>query len=102
MADAVMRGHLPKLPKRVEEAPDVDVGLYLYWQAYSELTTCRPPATLGGCNSIPWTACAEYARFHSFDYDQFSDLVYFVRELDTEFAKWYDRQTSKTPVGKGA
>ncbi len=97
-----MRGHLPKLPKRVEEAPDIQVGLVLYWQAYAELTTCRPTAALGGCPPIPWTACAEYARFHSLDYDQFNDLVYFVRELDLEFAKWHDRHTSKTPVGKGA
>ena len=100
MADAVVRGHLPRLPASVENAEAIGDGLELYWTAYAELTTCRPQS-YGGCPPIPWTAVATYAQFHRFDYDQFNDLVYFVRQLDDTYAKWYDKHEARQkPVGK--
>lgn len=91
MAEAVRRGHLPRLPDRVQNAPQLREGLELYWTAYVELTTCRP-AAFGGCPPLPWTAMATWAQFHSLDYDQFEDLIYFSREMDAEYEKWWNRQ----------
>lgn len=100
MADAVVRGHMPRLPARVENAEYVRDGLELYWTAYTELTTCRPQS-MGGCPPIPWTAVATYAQIHGFDDDQLNDLVYFVRRLDDTYAKWYEKHEARNkPVGK--
>lgn len=100
MADAVRRGHQPRLPTRVENAPQVQLGLELYWIAYSDLTTCRPPS-FAGVPPIPWTAIATYAQINMLDHEQFSDLVYFVRQLDDEFMDWHERQeSSQAPIGK--
>jgi len=97
MADAVMRGHLPRLPKKVEEAPVIKIGLEIYFSAYVELMSCRQVG-YGYVGAIPWTAVAQYAQFHSFDHDQFLDLSFFVRSLDEAYLKWSEDRLDK---GKG-
>jgi hypothetical protein len=84
----------------VENAPELLDGLELYWLAYAELSTCRP-LSMSGVSPIPWTALAQYAQFHALDYDQFCDLVYFARELDTEYKKWADKRDTKAPISSG-
>jgi len=94
-----MRGLIQRLPGRIENAPDLFEGLELYYYAYADLTTDRP-AAFGGALPMPWSSCARYAQFHGFDYEQFDDLVYFVRALDLEFMAWWDRKNP--PPKKGA
>ena len=78
MADKVRKG---VLLDRVKDAPQLKPWLELYWAAYAELSTCRPPA-FSGTPSIPWTAIHQYAMAWHFDFDQFCDLVYHVRRMD--------------------
>lgn len=66
-------------------------GLHVYWQAYHELSTCRPVGM--GVGPIPWTAISEYAlRNGVFDPDDFDELVHHVRALDTTFLEHHERK----------
>lgn len=85
------RGALPRLPRRVAEAPSLDPHLELYWRAYADLSTCRP-ASMGGLSPIPWTACAEWARVWGLSQEQFATLVTACRKMDEVLAKWHRRK----------
>lgn len=67
--------------KRILEKPELDPGLVLYWNAYSELSTCRP-ASFGDLMPIPWTVIREYCQFNEFSEEQEERLRYFIRKMD--------------------
>ena len=66
------------VPKRIAERPFPGPGLALYWEAFSELNTCR--GGMGG--PIPWNMIAEYADRAGLMGDQYAALLYIVRALD--------------------
>jgi hypothetical protein len=80
------------LPKGILDAPQLHEWLELYWWAYQDLSTCRPAGGFGGLFPIPWTAVKDYAEANDLDQDQTEDLVYFVRRMDTEFLRWYEKK----------
>ena len=69
------------------------MGLELYWDAFQELNTCRAGGM--GLSPIPWLAMIEYARTYDLDEDQTDDLVFFIREMDNAFMKWFEKHGSK-------
>lgn len=71
------------LPAAIRDAPDVPLGLEIYFQAFWELTTCRG----GGMGLIPisWMTIIEYAQLHELDDEQTDDLLYFVRAMDKAY-----------------
>ena len=90
MAEQVRLKILPDLLDRVKNAPQLHPWLEMYWAAYVELSTCRPPG-MSGVPSIPWTAIADYARTWGFDFEQFGDLVYYVRRMDGTMSDWSEK-----------
>lgn len=87
MLDEVRRGLKSRLPPSVENAPQVNQGLELYWLAYSDLSTCR---TFHGV--IPWDAISTYARHNRFSFEQYRLLAVYIREMDSEFQAWEKAQ----------
>lgn len=67
------------------------IGLDLYWDAYVDLSACRP-ASFGGASPIPWSAMAEYAVIHEFDEEQRESLFYLARRMDAAFIKWFEKR----------
>ncbi len=65
------------------------MGLEIYWEAYSDLSTCRP-VSFGGPLPIPWSAIREYAEAHDLDGEQTESMEFLVRRMDAEFLKWYE------------
>ena len=87
MLDEVRRGLKSQLPPGVENAPQLNQGLELYWLAYSDLSTCR---TFHGV--IPWDSMAIYARANQFSDEQHRLLIIYVREMDAEYQEWEKAQ----------
>jgi hypothetical protein len=80
--DQCMRERLP-LPQRIQDAPELWIGLELYYGAFVDLNTCRPSGW--GMCPIPWTAIADYASVYRITGEQKDDLFYFVRAMDAAF-----------------
>jgi hypothetical protein len=76
------------IPKKIADAPDIDLGLELYFEAFLELHTCR----LYEGGPIPYAAVIEYADRFGFDDEQVDLALYLVRALDNVFL---DRQAEK-------
>ena len=79
-----MRAGQP-LPERIANAPELEVGLQLYLQAFFDLDSERSHGN--GLAPIPWTSIAAYARAFEFDEEQTEDLFFHVRRMDAEHLK---------------
>lgn len=75
-------------PKAIANAPSLSVGLGLYYEAFSELETCR--GDWGG--PIPWTAIDAYCRRMEITGDQFSNMVAHIRAMDRAISEWRAEQ----------
>jgi hypothetical protein len=81
---ACIRDRLP-FPNKIQNAPQLKLGLELYYSAFGDLNSCRQMGY--GEGPIPWNAINEYAVLNDFSDEQSEDLVYFVRELDVAYLK---------------
>ncbi len=77
-----IRNKMP-LPKKIENAPALDIGLELFYIGFMDLTTCRSVGF--GEGPIPWTAKLAYANELELEGDQRDDLFYYIGELDTTY-----------------
>lgn len=88
------------LPAAIQNAPELDTGAELLFEAFNELHTCRQIE--GG--RIPWTAINEYIRVYGIedpeDPSVRDDFAAIIRQLDDEFLI-YMAQRAKDKEGKG-
>lgn len=90
------RENIP-VPKKIRDAPELQMGLQLYWIAFTDLNSCRQIGY--SVAPIPWTAIREYAVANGFDEEQEEDLIYLMGCMDREYIKFTNRKsdvTSKT------
>lgn len=78
-----------KLPDRIQNAPQLRLGLELYYIAFIDLSTCR--TTGFGAGPIPWSVVQDYADTFDFDEDQTEALHYFVRKMDAAYLDHVNR-----------
>lgn len=78
------------LPEKIQNAPELQPGLELYYTAFLELSTCRPPGW--SVSAIPWTAIAEYGKLNGFEGEQLDDLFTFTRAMDTAYLRHYNKK----------
>ncbi len=83
-----------EIPDTIEEKPEVRPDLWLYWEAYLDLTGTR---TVGfGIGPIPWTAIDGFARRHGLNGpDEFLTLKDIVWGIDRAFMKWNEDKKGK-------
>lgn len=79
------------VPPKIAEAPQLRMGLELYYAAFYDLVGVRSGF---GDGPILWTAIADYARAGGFDEEQTDDLFYYITRLD---AAYMDHVRKKTP-----
>jgi hypothetical protein len=65
------------LPDSIQNAPQLFLGLEIYWQAFADLSSCR--AIGWGAGPIPYTAIVDYARAWGLDTE---DTAFFMSEMD--------------------
>jgi hypothetical protein len=80
------------MPDRIANAPELQMGLQLYIQAFFDLDSERSHGA--GLTQIPWTRIRDYAEAAELDEEQTEDLIFFVRRLDAEHIK---RLAKKVP-----
>lgn len=88
-----------QLPERIKNAPELEMGLELYYGAFFDLHTCR-----GGWGDgyIPWTAIDEYCDRLGLSDDQREDMHYYIREMDEQYHQYREAEAESRRGGKGA
>ena len=85
-----------KLPAKIANAPELRMGLELYYDAFRELTTCR--ASGWSLGPIPWLAMREYAVAFQFSEEQSNWLYYLVRQMDEAYRDHHAPKKGKAGV----
>jgi len=83
------------LPQRIQNAPDLNLGLSLYFTAFWDLDTCRPVGF--GYGPIPWSAVRDYALTFEFDEEQQEALFYLIRKLDNAYLQHQHKVKKNAP-----
>ena len=92
-----VRQRLP-LPDTIANAPELSLGLDLFYTAFHDLNSCR---TLGFAEGpIPWLAIDDYCGRLSITGVQREDLLYHVQQLDTVYLEYRAKQATKS-AGNG-
>ena len=68
------------LPKSIADAPELMVGLDLYFEAFQKLSTCR-----GGDGVIPWLAIDRYCTVLDLDEEQVECMHLNITDMDRAF-----------------
>lgn len=82
------------LPKAIQNAPDLLLGLEFVYFAFWELSSCRPVGFSAG--PIPWSIIVDFARSHGLSLDEEEDFIYHIRALDHAFLEYSKEQSEKT------
>lgn len=86
------RSGLP-IPEKIANAPRLQMGLELYYDAFLDLNTCR---SIGwGVGPIPWTSIADWANVHGLDADQRDRLFSYIPKMDQVYRDIYNKKGSK-------
>lgn len=88
-----------QLPRAIQGAPELFVGLSLYYGAYLDLQSTRP---LGwGDGKISWTSVYEYCLANNYSEEQHEDLQFYVVKLDEAYLNWREAQRAKNKQATG-
>lgn len=79
------------LPDRILNAPELQLGLDLYYAAFWTLCSERPVGM--GPGAIPWFSMYRYADIHNLDEDTFEDLEYIIRKMDEAYLAYMQKQS---------
>lgn len=74
------RGVAP--PESIQNAPDLLLGLGLYFEAFLDLSADR-----GFTDRIPWSVMRQYAAWLELDDAGFERFVYLIKQMDEERAE---------------
>jgi hypothetical protein len=70
-----------KAPDKFQNAPELRMGLELYYDAWFELDRDRNHGT--GWTYIPWSSIARYIEFYDLTEDQAECMFAHIRAMDT-------------------
>lgn len=92
IARQAMQARLP-LPDNIKNAPELELGLQLYLQAFFDLDSERSHAF--SLVRIPGSAIRSYAREFEFDDTQTELLTIYIQAMDNEHLKRLQKKQSK-------
>jgi hypothetical protein len=75
------------IPKTFLNAPELFLGLDIYYLAFMDLTSCRE---LGhGClGPISWWSCQQYCNEYGIEGEQREDMFYHIQKMDNAYLEW--------------
>jgi len=79
------------IPDRIQNAPDLLLGLEFYFRAFIDLNTCRSSGWSSG--PIPWMDIQAYAMAHELDAEETETLHYHIAMMDSAFLKRIDEKS---------
>lgn len=77
------------LPERIQNAPELELGLGFYYVAFEDLQSCRSSAF--GVGYIPWTAMRAYCDEYGVEGEDREDFYHMVRALDAAYVKFMSK-----------
>ncbi len=75
------------IPDRIRKAPNLELGLELYYGAFFDLTTCRG-ALHNTEGPIPWDKVRLWANEAELDDEQTEDLHHCISMMDDSYLKY--------------
>lgn len=84
------------LPERIANAPELYLGLELYYRAFLDLTSCRGQG-YGTEGPISWLSIKDYADAQELDLDQRDDLFYHIQHMDLAYLKHKSEKLKAKP-----
>ena len=93
MEDAILSQCLrygTAVPEVIRNAPELEPGLDFYYDAFSQLNTCR---VMGGPISV--NSIYEFGKLHEYTQEEILDLQYHVHRLDTAYVKHETAKNNK-------
>lgn len=76
-------------PKVIADAPELLVGLELFYEAFYDLTSCRGGM---GDGPIPWTAIEEYCNQTGIYDEQRERMHEYMRGMDNAFLEHHRKK----------
>lgn len=74
------------LPNSIQNAPELNLGLGLYYTGFLDLTSCRQVGM--GLGPIPLLSILEYCMINGIEGEQQEDFVWFIQRLDSKYLDW--------------
>ena len=74
------------LPDAILNAPELFLGLQLFFETFLALNEERPMG-MGGQGPIAWSAVLRYCQANEIEGEQAEDLFYHIRHMDAEFLR---------------
>ena len=97
---AMARKQKMPVPDKIKNAPNLSVGLVLYWRAFQDLSSDRDIGM--GVGPIPWTSMDAWAARNRIRGDSFERFVMILRGMDGAFMEKQGKKTKgKMNKGKG-
>jgi hypothetical protein len=93
-----MREKLP-LPDRIENAPQLTLGLELYYGAFFDLHTCRPLGMAEG--AIRWMDIHDYCDRLELSLEQREDMHHHIRVMDNAYLEWRGKKAKNETLTTG-
>jgi len=87
-----LREHLP-FPQAIQNAPELWIGLGLYFGAFQDLDGDRPSGWT--VRPIPLAAILNYCQAYNIVDEQREDLIYFLRAMDKAYIKHETKKQDK-------
>lgn len=81
------------LPKRIQEAPELEQHLVLYYNAFWDLSSCRSVGF--GYGPIPWTAVTDWCILYGLDAEQIHLMHRYIRKMDEVYLKHHAKDAKK-------
>jgi hypothetical protein len=91
------------LPDKIQNAPELLLGLVLYYRAFLDLTSCRT-AGYGTEGPIGWKDTVRWAEKYELDEEQEDDLLYLVGQMDNAYLNYKTKKlaaANKPPPKRG-
>lgn len=81
------------LPKAIQNAPELMIGLELYYQGFLDLTSCRQIGM--GLGPISLLDIREYCILQGIEGEQQDDFVWIIQRLDQKYLEWSNKRADK-------
>lgn len=91
------------IPDRIKNAPDLELGLELYYGAFFDLTSCRN-ALHNTEGPVPWDKVRLWAYENELDDEQTGDLHFYLGMMDEAYLKFKAKKmaaANKPPPKRG-
>lgn len=82
------------LPDAIANAPELYLGLELYYNGFNQLSSSRPQGF--GVGAIPLSYILDYCQVYSIIGEDMDDFVWFITNIDRKFLDWWGKNNGKS------